>query len=234
MFAKTKIRTALVLQAALVLVMSASALQAVPVFTLTPPSGGLAGTPGDTVGWGFSLGNTTDYVIVTNSAFCEGAGPFTAADIGTAACGSAYASFGTYSDYIATTFGNLGISIGTPNPPDPNGGPACAVPGTSTNCDTTLLVQSFDSTLMTGVGQFVIAPGASGTLSGQILVTYDLFSVSPNNPAFNPDTDLIATDQAFNANASITVVPEPATFLLMGSALAGLLVRRKLSRRGRS
>lgn len=217
-----RIRTARVVQVALAFALSTSGLYAVSSLTLDPPTGAVSGAPGDTVGWGFTLANSPDYLIVTNSAFCQGTG-HTSADIGTAACTTAYAAFGTYTDFIAAAFSSLGISIGTPNPPDANGGPACPMPGTSTNCDTPTLTEMFDGVSM-GVGKFDIAAGASGTLSGELLVTYDLFSVSPNNPNFNPDTDTVATDQFFNPAASITVIPEPGTLLLMGPALAGLLL----------
>jgi hypothetical protein len=41
---------------------------------LQPATGYLTGTAGSTVGWGFSLTNTTsDFLVVANSFFCEGA-----------------------------------------------------------------------------------------------------------------------------------------------------------------
>ena len=197
-------------------------LHATAVLTLNPPTGAVAGSPGQTVGWGFTLSNSPDYLLVTNSAFCQGTG-HTAADIGTAACSSAYASFGTYTDYIASNFSSSGIAIGPPSP-DPNGGPPCTALMT-TNCDTVMLTQAFDSTLMTGVGQFMINPGAMGTLSGQLLITYDLYSISPNNPNFDPGADLISTDNFFNPAASVTVtapVPEPGTLLFMAAGFSAL------------
>ena len=47
--------------------------------------------------------------------------------------------------------------------------------------------QVFNQTLQTGIGSFAIAPAAPyGTFSGQILLTYDLYSRSPNDPLFDP------------------------------------------------
>ena len=222
--------------AVLVLGLSASALQAVPVFTLDPPGGAVSGTPGSTVGWGFTLSNNTDWLVVTVSAFCVGTG-HTAADLFTAACTTAYAAVGTYTDFIATTFSNTGMSIGEPNPPDPNGGPVCVMPGTSTNCDTPLFVQLFDAMNMTGVGKFDINPAAmpGDSVSGEILVRYDLFTASPNGDFFNPDDPNNMFNQLFVAPASVTVVaevPEPGTLFSIACGLAGLGFLH-LRRRGR-
>ncbi|SRR6266478_791772 len=233
MFARISKRTTSVLKTALVFVLSVPGLQAAMI-TLNPLSGAVSGSQGQKVGWGFTLTNSTDWLVVTNSGFCSGTG-HTAADLGTAACTTAYAAIGSYTDYIAATFSSLNLIIGTPNPPDANGGPACTV-STTTSCDMASLAQAFDGMGM-GVGQFVINPSAasSAMVSGQLLVTYDLFSRSPNNPNFNPDTDLVSTDNLFAPLASVTVtasVPEPGTLLFMGPALAafGLLRFRRRAR----
>jgi hypothetical protein len=219
MITRVRMRGAPVLRALLIVGVLACGLHAVPVFTLMPPGGAVSGSPGSTVGWSFTLSNSPDWLVVTNSAFCSGTG-HTAADIGTAACTTAYAAVGTYTDYIAATFSSGSLAIGLPNPPDPNGGPT----------DSPLLMQTFDGVSM-GVGQFVINPSASGQVSGELLLTYDLFSRSPNNAGFNPDTDLISTDNFFHPAASVTVVPEPATLLLMACGLGALGFRRFRLRR---
>ena len=53
--------------------------------------------------------------------------------------------------------------------------------------------QVFNNTLQTGVGSFAINPGA---LAGRFVLdtpffTYELFSVSPLDPAFDPNTDTL-------------------------------------------
>ncbi|WP_415879136.1 VPLPA-CTERM sorting domain-containing protein [Methylomonas sp. TEB] len=77
----------------------------------------------------------------------------------------------------------------------------------------------------TGVGSFRIANNAAqGTVFGQIVLTYDLFTRSPFNPLFDPDTDTLSNGNVLTANASIkiTTVPLPAAAWLFGAALAGL------------
>src|SRR5579862_7441590 len=106
------------------------------------------------------------------------------------------------------------------------------VVGPGVYADGTTVTQAFNSTLGTGVGSFRIANTAvrgQSTL-GNIELTYDLFSVSPNDPSFDPGADLVATDQILIAPASVDV-PEPASLLLLGSGLA-LLVGFCLRRRG--
>ena len=55
--------------------------------------------------------------------------------------------------------------------------------------ESTTVSQTFDNTALTGIGSFAIDPGASGTVSGIIVLTFDLFSVSPNDPGFSPVDD---------------------------------------------
>ena len=50
-------------------------------FVTDPANGALTGAPGDVVGWGFTMTNNTDWLIVTQAAFCVGTG-HTAADLG--------------------------------------------------------------------------------------------------------------------------------------------------------
>ena len=78
-------------------------------------------------------------------------------------------------------------------------------------------------------------PGALST--GTIIVSYDLFSVDPTDPEFNPELDLIGSNQ-LSANASVQVeeaaVPEPAYGALVGFLLAGLLAGRTAGNRRRT
>ena len=77
---------------------------------------------------------------------------------------------------------------------------------------------------MTGIGRFTLSPSATGTASGIIVLTYDLYKVSPNDPTFTPD-DEISGGNYLTAGASVHVgssaVPEPHAFVLLA---VGLLV----------
>lgn len=156
--------------------------QAAPILTLDPPGGAISGAPGATVGWGFTLTNTTDYLVVSSASFT----PAT--------------PLGTFTDFSAFNFFVVG--------PAP---------------ESTSVSQVFDAPSQTGIGSFAIGAGAlvGAVASGQIVLSYDLYSVSPNNPLFNPDTDTLSNGNTLAVNASVTVVPEPEGLLLLA---AGLIV----------
>jgi PEP-CTERM motif-containing protein len=98
---------------------------------------------------------------------------------------------------------------------------------------------------MMGVGSFLINPGAMGTVSGDLVLSYDLYSVDPGAANFDPIADLISNGDFIEAAASVTegssnggggsgTVPEPGTFSLLVGGLAAIVVsglrrRRKLS-----
>ena len=68
-------------------------------------------------------------------------------------------------------------------------------------------------------------PGFVST--GQLVLTYDLYGVDPNDPSFNPDTDTISNGNMLALDASVTVqdtgeIPEPATVGLMALGVLGL------------
>ena len=176
----------------------AAAAHASPVLTLDPPSGAISGTPGTTIGWGFSLTNTTDYVVITGSQFCD-ASSSPLPDI----CLPVSPDLGSYADLAGLQF----LVVG-PSP------------------ESTTISQVFDASLLTGIGSFAIDPSASGTSSGIIVLTYDLFSVSPNDPTFSPD-DEISGGNFLTAAASATVVPEPGSLVLLGAGLVAAGLHRK-------
>src|ERR1700676_1748172 len=64
----------------------------VPTLTLDPANGALTGMAGSTVGWGFTITNTADFLLITSSDFC--AGPITSPCVN---------SLGTYTDFIASS-----------------------------------------------------------------------------------------------------------------------------------
>ena len=170
----------LLLSAALLL----PAAQAGAIFTPSPST--ISGNPGDTVGWGFTISNETDYLLITSSDF------------------TAAAASGTYTDFI----GPFNFIIVGPSP------------------ESTSVSQTFDPAALTGVGSFQISPTAApgSVITGQLILTYDLFSVSPNDPNFDPDIDTISNGNLLTAAAEVDVpgtsaVPEPATFGLVSLAL---------------
>ncbi len=63
---------------------------------------------------------------------------------------------------------------------------------------------------------------------GTLTVFYDLYSVSPNDTNFNPDTDILAMNVPLTFGTSVTVtasaVPEPGSLAFMLFGLAPLLV----------
>lgn len=167
-----------------------STTQAATALQLDPLGGAISGLPGSTIGWGFNLSNSENYLVVTSAVF----EPATA--------------LGTFTDFIsASNFFVVG--------PAPNA--------------STVWAQSFNAVTQTGIGSFAIDAGAAGgsVASGQIVLTYDLFSRSPLDALFNPDTDTLSNGNLLTAQASVgvtgTVVPLPGAVWLFGSALAGLV-----------
>jgi hypothetical protein len=172
-------------------VLGGSTLSAAATLTLDPTSGNLSGVPGETVGWGFTIFNDTNYLVVSGVQFL----PVSLA--------------GSFVDLIGAQFNVLG--------------PA---PESSTWSQTWNGVE--------GLGSFVIDAGApAGLVIGQLFVGYDLFSVSPNSPTFNPDTDSLGAGQFFEPiTVSIQInsqVPEPAGWLTVAASLAvlGFLRQRR-------
>jgi len=91
--------------------------------------------------------------------------------------------------------------------------------------ETPSLTESFNAALQTGIGEFTLAPTAAGQVSGRLVVHYSLFSVSPNDPVFDPDVDTIVADGSVSAAASIN--PEPGTLVLFAAAGLILAATRK-------
>ena len=165
----------------------AAVSHAAPIFQVTPATVG--GVPGATVGWGFTLTNTTDFLLVTGSQFSP----------------APLAFFGSYQDLVGA--GPLIVLGPSPEPQS--------------------ITESFNLSLGTGLGAFRIAPTAAGQLSGQLILHYALFSVDPNSPTFNPDTDRRVADAQVTAPVSVNVfAPEPASLLLVAPGIL-VVYRRK-------
>ncbi len=101
------------------------------------------------------------------------------------------------------------------------------------------LMQSFDNAMMTGIGSFQIDAAASGSVLGQVVVYYDLFSMDPNSPNFDPNS-AISFGNTLTAVASVTVatqpstVPEPTSAALLLPVLVALWTTRWRLARGRA
>jgi len=169
--------------------------QATVLLQLDPVGGAISGQPGETIGWGFTLSNDTDYLVVTSASF------------------NAPSSMGSFTDYISQP-SNFFV-VGPP-------------PESST------VSQVFDQTLMTGIGSFTIDPTAmiGSVVNSSIVLTYDLFSVSPNDPSFDPDVDTLSNGNLVTATASVSVVPgvavpEPSTIFLIVLGFLGMIVGKR-------
>ena len=99
------------------------------------------------------------------------------------------------------------------------------------------ITEAFDPALFTGLGIFAIDPAATGSISGAIAVTYDLYSVDPNSMDFDPNADIVSAGNLLLVPASVTVkdstvsIPEPGVWVLL---LAGFAVLLPLTRKLRA
>jgi len=174
--------------------------QAAPVLTLNPAGGAIAGAKGATIGWGFTITNTTNFLEVTSSQFCLN-------PISTPFCTGS--TLGTYTDIISSELSPVVVG---PSP------------------ESTSVTQAFNASTPSGVGSFQISTSAlNGSVDqGEIVLSYDLFSVSPNAPSFDPSVDTISTDNFLTAGASVTVgrlvaTPEPGPLAAVGAGLGLML-----------
>jgi hypothetical protein len=185
------------------LLFATTAASATASFQFDSFGGAFSGTPGSTIGWGFTITDSTEYVFVSQTAFCFSASQ--PSDL--ANCGTQVASDGTYTDFS----GNIPVV-----------GPAPDAPS---------LTEHYNFLNQTGYGSFQILNSVSpGTvLTGEIAIVYDLFT---GDPETDPNATQIGGDNFTSLPATITVassVPEPAPTFLIGAGMVFLsLVRSKL------
>lgn len=184
-----------------------------PAATLSLDASTLYGLPGQTVGFGFAITSTPDAI------YDRGNIPYlviTSADLQTDL--GSY-PVGVFTPFLATSFTVIG--------PDAGGG------------EVNPFSQHFDDSLMTGIGSYAInAFQAIGDMAqGNIVLTYDEYSVSPNDPGFDPTLDTLLNGQLLTAPVTVIVgtapasVPEPAAPLLIGIGLAaGIPGRRRIAK----
>jgi len=199
------------LLAAMAVTLCSWSAYATPTFTLLPPD--VTGYPSQTVGWGFSITNTsdTDWVVVTNSFFCELGGDPNFTDCTTNPFGP---TLGVYTDYS----GQDGIFLAPFEQGTDSFTSFPFSPGNPGN----------------GVGQYAIFGNAKpGTDTGNVFLTYNLYLGDPRTGGA-PDTANDPGNLEVSAGATVTVLPapEPATFLLIGGSLA-ILAGFRLRRRAR-
>ncbi len=147
------------------------------------------------MGWGFTLSSTAEFAVVSSSNFCLGNSGVSSLCIAP--------TIGAYTDYVATNY-----TIAGPTPESPS------------------ITEAFNSVTGTGLGSFEINAGSviGADNNGQIVLTYDLYSVDPNGPNFNPVADLLSAGNFLTAPASVTVtapviqgIPEPGYLWIVGA-----------------
>lgn len=175
---------------------------------LDPPNGAVSGSPGGTVGWGFTITNAANFLVVVQTDFC-----LTATQPSDLPCAAQVQSLGTYDD-----FSSANLVIVGPSP------------------YSTILTQTFDPLAKTGFGSFaILANAAPGTvLSGEIAVVYDLFDGDPQNGGQQIGGDNFFSAPASVTVNPLASVPEPhsAILLLSGLGLAVLRRSRRATRPG--
>jgi hypothetical protein len=179
------------------MILSSAALAGTASFEFDPFGGNLSGTPGSTVGWGFTISDSVDYVLLDNTGFC-GPGISNSADI---PCSNG--PDGTYTDFTSSNF----VVVG-PSP------------------ETTPLTENFSASLMTGYGSFTInnTTPVGTVITDDLYVVYDLYSGDPASGGTLESSGNLASLSASITVESDS--PEPGTMLPAGLAIASLLLWR--------
>ena len=185
---------------------------ATPTFVLDATT--LYGLPGDTVGIGFTLTSTPDFDNINGQV------PFLVITNAEFVLDVEQFPVGVFTPFI--TLPQNFVVIG------PN-----AFTG-----EVNPLAQHFDLVLMLGVGSYEINSFQSigDSASGQIILTYDVYRFSPNDPTFDPTTDTLYVGQQVFANLTVVVgtepVPEPSSAMLVITGLGFGIAAWRRKRRG--
>lgn len=180
-------------------------LSSAPLLQLLPASGALSGAPGSTVGWGFTITNATNFLVVTGSDFCEGA-----------VVSPCPHTIGTYTDFI----GAFNFIVVGPAPESAVVSQAFSLPAMTG-------VGSFQINGTAHAGDV-----ASGQI--RVSYDLFRRSPNDPNSDSTVDTISTGNVLTAAARVAVTGVPEPASLGLVGIALIGVAAlkrRRALLRR---
>jgi hypothetical protein len=194
---KTMFRTILLL--ALCLVTSAIRAQADDItLTLDPADGAVSGPAGSSVGWGFTLTDTSsDFLVVTGSDFCVG--------MVSSPCSN---SFGAYTDFIGQQFvvvGSAPESSSVSQSFDDTG-----MTGVGAFAINSTSIGTLDGFIAVTYDLYSVDPNAA-----DFDPTAD--TVSTGNYLYAPASVTVGSNSTSN-------VPEPATATLLAAGLAALLL----------
>jgi hypothetical protein len=172
---------------------------ATAVFAFDPIGGSLSGNPGATIGWGFSIQDTTEFVLVSESSFCPTGS--TASDL---PCSS---TIGTYTDF------STNIPVVGPSPDQPS----------VTQAFILATQQGYGSFHINTTAT------AGTVMSGEIAIVYDLFTGDPNSGGAQIGGDNFTFLPASITVTSAAGVPEPSAMVPLGIALLWGFRRLKIS-----
>jgi hypothetical protein len=172
-------------------------------FQLTPSNGNISGMPGDQVGWGFTITNTTSqWLFFMGSSLDFETNP----------------TLGTYTDFFQFNSGN-----------DTSGPLALVDPMTSTP---QVWSAGYSLLGPTGVGDYWIDPGAALGLndSGTITVNYLGLDCNPNDSSCSDSGTPGSVSAAFNVSVQ-TPEPSPTVPLaLLAATWAAFALRRRFAK----
>lgn len=173
---------------------------ATTTFTLNPADGNLAGDPGQTVGWGFTIVDDTFWLTVAGTGFCT---TFNTSTDSLPCQPANLVPHGTYTDF--TQFNFIDVAPG--------------VPDTSQ--------QTFDPIAQVGAGSFQIDANAPlGLLSGVVVIDVLLFDGDPLTGGNFSSEEFITAP----ATVDVVPEPNTAALALLGSCAVLLLRRKLRAR----